>query len=224
MTSRDPEVVALDVAEEPATWAAAGFAVDGDATCRLGGVRVRLVGTDAGTGVVGWALRGLAADAPEALDGLPTYGEEVPAATPATHPLGVSRIDHLVLQTDDLERTVAAAGVLGLTERRRRDHVGPGGATVVQVFFVVGELVLEVVGPPEPSADARPGVRSFGLALVAPDLKASVAAAGDHLSPIRPAVQPGRSIASLRHRALGLDTPIALMTPRPHRHGRPPPP
>ncbi|WCO68714.1 hypothetical protein PO878_08235 [Iamia majanohamensis] len=209
-----PEVSALDVAEAPEAWATAGFAVDDDATCRLGGVRVRLVGPDAGEAVVGWALRHLPDDAPADLDGFATRATSDPPCAPATHSNGVTHIDHLVLLTDDLERTVAAAAAVGLDERRRRDHVGPGGDPVVQAFFVVGELVLEVVGPSPAPPTARPGVRSFGLALVAPDLTASADALGERLSPVRDAVQAGRSIASIRHRDLGLRTPLALMSPR----------
>jgi hypothetical protein len=52
----------------------------------------------------------------------------------------------------------------------------------------------------------------WGLALNAPDLERTVAELGEHVSPIRPAVQPGRRIATLR-RSAGLAVPIALMTP-----------
>jgi hypothetical protein len=54
----------------------------------------------------------------------------------------------------------------------------------------------------------------WGLALVAPDLDATVVGLSDRVSEIRPAVQPGRRIATLR-RAAGLTVPIALITPRP---------
>ncbi len=53
---------------------------------------------------------------------------------------------------------------------------------------------------------------SWGLAFVAPDLDATVVALGDRVSEIRPAVQPGRRIATLR-RSAGLSLPVALMTP-----------
>jgi hypothetical protein len=52
----------------------------------------------------------------------------------------------------------------------------------------------------------------WGLALVAPEIEATVAGLGDRVSEIRPAVQPGRRIATLR-RAAGLSLPVALITP-----------
>ncbi len=217
MTRSEPEVVELDVAEAPDAWAGAGFTIDDDATCRIGGVRVRLVGPGPRAGVVAWSLRHLPDDAAADLDGLATRRDDRPAAAPADHPNGVCRIDHMVLLTDGLDRTAGAAATIGLIERRRRDHHLPGRDPMVQAFYRVGEVILEVVGPAQVPADPRDGVTSFGLALVADDLAASAAALGDHLSPARPAVQPGRQIATVRHRDLGLRTPLALMTSRPPR-------
>ena len=54
----------------------------------------------------------------------------------------------------------------------------------------------------------------WGLALLAPDLDATVASLGDWVGEARDAVQPGRRIATLR-RGAGLAVPIALITPRP---------
>lgn len=52
----------------------------------------------------------------------------------------------------------------------------------------------------------------WGLALVAPDLDATVAElGGDRVGEARAAVQPGRRIATLR-RSAGLSAPVALMT------------
>ena len=50
------------VGDQPDTWRAAGYAVDDDGTCRIGQVRVRLVGRDGGKRILGWSLR----DAPAA--------------------------------------------------------------------------------------------------------------------------------------------------------------
>jgi hypothetical protein len=58
----------------------------------------------------------------------------------------------------------------------------------------------------------------WGLAFVAPDLDATVAGMGDFVSEVRPAVQPGRRIATLR-RSAGLAVPIALITPQPGKGG-----
>jgi hypothetical protein len=210
-----PEVVSLRVAETPDAWTGAGFTVDDDGRCRIGGVAVELVGPGVGQGVVGWTLRHLPEGAAGDLDGFATTGSDAPPAEPATHPCGVTAIDHIVLLTDDLDRTIEGAARVGLTPRRWRDHALPDGTPVRQAFFVVGELVLELVAPVERPPTPRPGVRSFGIALVCPDMGAARNALGPRLGDDRPAVQPGRRIATVRHRDLGLGTPIALMTPRP---------
>ena len=56
------------VADDAATWEALGFTVR-EGVVWVGGVGLRLAGREAGEGIVGWRLRGLAS--PE-LDGLPT--------------------------------------------------------------------------------------------------------------------------------------------------------
>jgi hypothetical protein len=208
----EPEVVSLRVAETPEAWTAAGFVVDGDGRCRIGGATVELVGPGAGEAVVGWSLRGLPEGAPGDLDGFATTraddppGDGAGAAAEPEHPNGVTGIDHIVLLTDDLGRTVEAAEGVGLTLRRIRET-----ATVRQAFFVVRPMVLELAEAP------GDGVRSFGIALVCPDLGGAREALGDLLGPDKEAVQPGRRIATIRHRDLGMRTPLALMTPRPAR-------
>ena len=78
----------------------------------------------------------------------------------------------------------------------------------------MGEVILEVVGPPEPDpARVRDPARFFGLAVTVASLDAAYDRLGpDLLSPPKPAVQPGRSIATVRA-AAGLQVALALMTP-----------
>jgi hypothetical protein len=64
--------------------------------------------------------------------------------------------------------------------------------------------------------EARPDgatgpARFWGLALLSDDLEQTVGQFGKHASEIRPAVQPGRRIATLR-RSAGIAVPIALMS------------
>ena len=100
-------IAAVAVADPADAWARAGFSVDPDGVCRVGGVRIRLVGRNRGTGIVGWSLRGLPSDGSrEDLDGIPTTRSAAAAATPATHANGVTGIDHVVLLSPDLDRTV----------------------------------------------------------------------------------------------------------------------
>ena len=207
-----PEAASLTLAEDPDAWAAAGFTVDADGTCRVGGVRLVLAGRDAGHGMIGWRLRNLPDGAAADIDGFATTATDDPPAAAAEHAITATQVDHIVLLTDDVDRTVASAAKVGLVPRRWRDHTTPDGAPVRQVFYRVGEVVLEVVAPRDRPDRPRPGARSFGLAFVAADIGAASAVLGDGLGPERIAVQPGRTIATVRHHALGLGTPIALMS------------
>jgi len=202
----------LTVADPPGAWEALGFAVEGD-TCVLGEVRVRLAGSEAGEGPAGWSLRGIGSTE---LDGLPTTlsEREPPAGAPA-HPNGVTAVDHVVAMTPDLERTVAALEAAGLDLRRIREEPTPAGAPR-QAFFRLGQAILEVVQAPEDALERSGGPDGpaffWGLAFTVADLDATAAALGEErCSPPRPAVQPGRRIATLR-RAAGLGVPVALMT------------
>jgi hypothetical protein len=207
----------LTVADSPEAWSAVGFQVEGD-ECVVGDVRIRLVGPDAGRGVVGWSLREVEESD---LDGLPTARSERPAldGPPPDHPNGVVAIDHVVAITPALERTVAALEGAGLDLRRIREEPTPGGAPR-QAFFRLGATILEVVQEPPEAIERGGGMDRpaffWGLALQAPDLEATVAGLGGRVSEIRAAVQPGRRIATLR-RAAGLAVPVALITPSPRR-------
>lgn len=210
----------LRIADEPETWAALGFAVE-DGVCRVGDVPIRFAGRGAGRGLVGWTLRGAASDA---LDGLPTELADAAVAAPAAsahadaaaavHPNGVTRFDHVVAITPALDRTVVALQAAGLDLRRIREQPTPAGAPR-QAFFRLGTTILEVVQVPDDAIERSGGPDGpaffWGLALVAPDLDATVAGLGAHVSEIRPAVQPGRRIATLR-RSAGLGVPVALMS------------
>lgn len=216
-----PTIDALDVADDAAGWTEAGFTVTDDGTCRIGSVRVRLLGRDDDRrGIVGWSLR----DVPDGwtddtIDGFPTRTTQEPPAAPAEHPNGATHIDHLVLLAPHAGRAVAAIEATGLSVRRRRDHVTAEGQHARQVFFRLGEVILEVVSPAEePAPGSEPGPsRAFGLTLTVDDIDSLAERLGSRLGPVRPAVQPGRHIATLRHRDLGLTTAIAFMTPDPRR-------
>ena len=201
----------LTVADRPEAWSALGFELDGD-VCVVGDVRIRLAGLDAGRGLVGWSLREV--DGTE-LDGLATTrsDRQPPNGAPA-HPNGVTALDHVVAISAALDRTVAALQGADLDLRRIREEPTPAGAPR-QAFFRLGATLLEVVQEPAEATERAGGDRPaffWGLAFIAPDLDATVAELGDRVSEIRPAVQPGRRIASLR-RSAGLALPVALITP-----------
>ncbi len=209
-----PTIDELTVADAAEAWSALGFELDGD-TCVVGEVRVRL-GSSPGKGLTGWSLRGIERTE---LDGLATTrsDRQPPSERPA-HPNGVTGIDHVVAITPALERTVAVLQGAGLDLRRIREEPTPAGAPR-QAFFRLGGAILEVVQEPEEAIERGGGAADrpaffWGLAFTAPDLDATVSGLGDRVSEVRPAIQPGRRIATLR-RSAGLAVPVALITPPP---------
>jgi hypothetical protein len=211
----------LVIGDDPAAWQALGVAVGDDGTFALGGVRVRLV---RGRAAVELRIEGLDTDRPDGLAVVrvrharrgppaaaaaaarpePTAASaraarrDPPAVSP--HPNGATAIDHVVVFTDDRDRTAAALAAAGGDVRRRGD---PPELPAPMAFVRFGELVVEV-------AQAGGPARIWGVTFVVPDLDAL---AGPLLGAARPAVQPGRRIVTVS-RAAGLSLAVALITPR----------
>ena len=218
-----PTIDELVLADEPERWSALGFTVL-DGHIQVGDVRLRLVGRAAGRGIIGWSLRALAS---VELDGLPTTHSQSPppTASPA-HSNGVCAVDHIVVMTPALDRSVRALQAAGLDLRRIREQPTPAGAPR-QAFFRLGAEILEVVQEPDGAvgpdgAMGRDGAvgrdggedrpaRLWGLALSVEDLDRAAGLMAPHLGEVRPAVQPGRRIATVR-RSAGLAVPVALMS------------
>jgi catechol 2,3-dioxygenase-like lactoylglutathione lyase family enzyme len=198
-----PELLALQIADAPKVWRDLGFSVV-DGACPVDGVRHQL--GVVGHGVVAWTLGGA-----DDLEELPTAAiDEVPMASAPVHPNGVTTLDHVVVVTPDLARTIAALESTGLSLRRRRD-AGTEDRPMTQAFFKLGSVVLEVVGSP---TAAGTGPASFwGLTYTVADLDATVSFLGARLRPVKAAVQEGRRIAVL-DRAAGSSVPIAFMSAR----------
>jgi len=213
-TGARPEIDELVVGDPPAAWRDAGFTVDDNATCRIGTVRIRLAGRDAGKRIRSWALRDVRLQpGSKEVDGLPTQVAQTERSRSrgrVDHDNGATQVDHLVVATPDTARTVAALEGIGLDVRRVRDtDAETYGAPMRQTFFRLGEVILEVIGPNEPAGDGP--AQFFGLALTVADLDALPDRYGEQLGRIKGAVQSGRRIATLRHRDLGLSVAIAFM-------------
>ncbi len=212
MTDRPHQLNHLILGDAVDSWRRAGFAIDANGGFRLG--RTEVVALDTGRpGVLGWALDGI--DHP--LDGLATadaHHDAAPDRSPSSHPNGITRLDHVVVSTGDCERTTAAFSSAGLELRGTRSTTA-FGSPVRQSFFWAGDVILELVGPDdgEPTTDEPASI--LGLAMVADDLDATAEWLGDRVGTPKDAVQPGRRIATLRHRDLGLGLPVAIMTPHP---------
>ena len=204
-------------------WVRLGLTVvegaDGAPTIPLFGTGIR-IDPAAPAGLVRWQLSGLTdgsgtdssrGGGPPGLfeiDGLVT--EAVSPATPVfvDHPSGAVGLDHVVVSTNDLDRTCSAIeGATGAPLRRVRE-VG----AIRQGFHRLGGggLIVEVVE----HAGLADGPASFwGLVVNVEDLDAAAARRGpDVIGDVKPAVQPGRQIATVRE-GVGLGLPVALMTP-----------
>ncbi len=201
-----PALAGLQIADDPKVWLDLGFTVAADRTCAVGGVSLELRGPGAGTGIVGWSLRP-ATTVPAGIDGIATRASEdvAQAPTPA-HPNGASRVDHVVIHTPDLQRTLTALQATGMEVRRVRE----ASAELHQAFLWAGDVLLEIAGPPQATGDGPASL--WGLVIVAPDLEAVAALPARPLGSVRDAVQPGRRIATVR-RELGSSVPLAFMTP-----------
>src|ERR1700754_3537667 len=121
MSAAGAALVELVLAADRSAWADAGFLVAAPSVVRVGSVRLELAGAAAGKRIVRCALSGVDSDD---FDGLPiarvatrSADGAVPAADAGaphadgpvpTHPNGVTRIDHVIAFTPDLDRTVAA--------------------------------------------------------------------------------------------------------------------
>ena len=103
-----------------------------------------------------------------------------------------------------------------------REQPTPAGAPR-QAFFRLGAEILEIVQEPQDVLERSDGsdrpARFWGLALRVGEIERTVELLGPDAGSIRPAVQPGRSIATVR-RSAGLTVPLALISD-PARPGRP---
>jgi hypothetical protein len=209
----DVSIDTITVVDDGWRWAQLGFRVS-DEHCQLGSVVLHFASDGQAAGFAGWSLRGLRS---AELDGLPTEISERAARVEADpHPNGVSSIDHVVAISPDLDRSVAQLQAAGLDLRRIREQPTPAGAPR-QAFFRLGREILEVIQEPGEIAQARGETKNlhfWGLALAVGDLRQTVAGLGERAGSIKPAVQPGREIATLRRQA-GLAIPIALISAKP---------
>ena len=202
-----PELRRLLIGDDPASWVRAGFSVE-DRSTTIGSIGLRFVEPEhhgGRTGILGWELTDIEDGS---IDGLMSIATSDEAPEPVEHPNATSRIDHVVINTPDLDRTIGSLRGFGFSPRRTRDVPGTDRR---QVFLWAGETILEVVGRAEPNGNGPATI--WGLALTTDDMDRAVEALGPNLTPPKDAVQPGRRIATIKTGDLGIPTALALMTP-----------
>ncbi len=197
-----PELAELAIADAPDIWRELGFEVDPDGLLDVGGVRIRLGGD--GEGITSWSLR--RTNTLGEIDGLPTPAPSILRPPPfATHPNGVTGIDHVVVFTPDFDRTATALAQAQIPLKRTDDlerygHVG---------FRRLGPSILQLAHRPELGDGPA---RFWGLTFVVISLDDLAEQLGDRLGKIRPAAQTGRRIAVLSD-TVGSSTAVAFISP-----------
>jgi len=142
----------------------------------------------------------------ESPDGLETnFDDRVVNAASSSSIIDVRGIDHVVVMTNDLQRTTEAiARVTGDPLKRVRE----AGDGIRQGFHRLGSVVVEVVESARVTQ-----THLWGFVLTVGNLDDVVAHMGpDVIGSPRDAVQPGRRIATIRS-GVGLGVPVALITP-----------
>ena len=209
-----PALRSLIIGDTTASWIAAGFDVretHGRAHTAIGDISIELVGPDGGRGIVAWRFDDVQLPSDDrTIDGVQTLAGDPRLNNHLEHANLVSHLDHVVMFTPDLQRTVAALEGAGFEARRTRDI--PGSEPLrQQVFFWAGSTIIELVGPTEPTGDEPASL--WGLAVTCDDLDTAHERLDGCLGTPKPTVQAGRRIATLRTRDLGISTAIAFMTP-----------
>ena len=204
--SKAPYPVGLDIADEPAAWASAGFRIEAGNLVRLGEITIRLCGGEGG--IVQWTFRNLQKDV-ESIDGIPVahdQSEPVQDHVTAPHPNGCFAVDHIVLISPDWQRSIQNLGAVGLEPSRQTNSVRKG---VTQVIYRPSSVIIELVGPK--IAPEKPML--WGLTLVTADVDKAHALLQSSTKAPWPAVQPGRRMTVLQGHKHGVTVGVALMSP-----------
>ena len=199
-------LVALHAGGASEPWQQLGIPFS-DFACRLADVQLS-VGFP-GSGLVGWTIAA-DSDASIMIDGIPTTLVKSTPDVSSTSLIGQQTIvglDHVVVNTDDLDRTCSAIENALSLEVRRERQVGNG---VVQRFHKLENTIIEVVTGPHVTT---PGASLWGMVISVEDLFDLADELGESVtSTPKKATQPGRYISTVRS-GVGLGIPFAMMTP-----------
>jgi hypothetical protein len=201
-------LVTLCVGGSAEPWSRLGLQFSGPDTY-LSDVRMHVV--DGESGLFAWEV-----SSPDltpgriSVDGITTVIVPETPAPSSTSPLGPTtavRLDHVVVNTNDLDRTSAALESHLLAPARRTREVGNG---VFQRFHMLDNTIIEVVCGPHITATTS---TMWGMVASVDDIHELCGWLGpDVASAPKPAVQKGRYISTVKP-AVGLGVPFAIMSP-----------
>lgn len=203
-------LVSLHAGGTRESWQSLGLSFTGD-VCLLADVELIVHGST--PGLHGWTIESNTHASPEThleIDGIPTTIVSSAPAQPTQSSIGGQKIvglDHVVVHTDNIDRTCGAiTAALGLEVRRER--VLDNG--LVQRFHKLDNTIIEVISGPHVK---EAGASLWGMVASIDDLFDLAEQLGDTItSPPKKAVQQGRYISTVRG-SVGLGIPFALMTP-----------
>jgi hypothetical protein len=205
-------LLALHAGGQTKSWESIGLKFDGF-SCYLADVALEI--HEGAPGLTGWTI---AADHPGVfdVDGIATTVVAGSDARAASSPCGTEKItglDHVVVNTDNLDRTCnALCHHLGVEVRRERD----AGRGVVQRFIKLSNTIIEVVTGPHITT---PGASLWGMVISVDNMETWAAQCGPDVASVpKQATQPGRLISTVRS-GVGLGVPFAVMTPHVNIHG-----
>lgn len=232
-------LIAVNVADDAEAWSTAGFTVSpssssSSTTCsiRIGTADFVLLGSSARKPdeypVQSWLFyrKGDPVDGEihHDIDGLDirTTGRlptKPSGSTAPTHENKVTTIDHIVIQSIDVRKTVAEfRAKLGM-EPRRLGGVGPMRKGLLFAFYKFAEdgCVIEIVGPDGTDPNVKPAspkTRLWGTTFNVSDMKASHATLDKRGAAKRliAAVQGGRSIYTLDNKKIGVGMDMAFIS------------
>ena len=199
-------LLALHAGGQTKSWESIGLKFDGF-SCYLADVALEIhEGTPA---LTGWTI---AAEHPGVfdIDGIATTVVAASQSRASSSPCGTEKItglDHVVINTDNLDRTCdALCERLGVEVRRERD----AGNGVVQRFIKLSNTIIEVVTGPHITT---PGASLWGMVISVDNMETWAAHCGPDVTSVpKQATQPGRLISTVRS-GVGLGVPFAVMSP-----------
>lgn len=143
--------------------------------------------------ITAWGLSGTTrTELVEQNEGIKTFvGEQAVHQPNCRHPNHATHIDHVVLNTPHLPRTLQTLEDAGFILKRVRE----ASQKMDQAFYRLGDVILEVVGHPSKHSDEPASL--WGFICAVPNLEQTAVVVGEQLGSIRDAVQLGHKIATL---------------------------
>jgi hypothetical protein len=202
-----------EVGALPQAWEKIGVHISND-HCVIGDVILRFSAEK--SGFISWTFDRSDSSTSDAavvhtlIDGIPTHLErdrKDPGESSLLGPATILGIDHVVVMTNNLERTCGEVErVLSVACARERD----AGNSVRQAFHKLDNTIIEVVTSPNV---VHEHAHLWGLVISVDDIDAWCSSVGEHVAGApRAAVQPGRRISTVRE-SVGLGIAVAVMTP-----------